>query len=92
MVKEMSPEQAIVIVAAQVLSSAAKEALWEDSPDIGENDWIRIMGTMAGMAPEPEGFDEAIELLEKRATEWTGTAEWMPAGSSAENTGRIEHE
>jgi hypothetical protein len=66
----MNPERATVIVAAQILANAAREVEWEDSPDIGENDWMTITKILEGMAPEPKGFNEAYGVLETRAKEW----------------------
>ena len=66
----MTPEQAIHIVAKQLIVNAAREIEWEDLPDIGEQDFIWLMEVMRELVPEPEGFDKAITVLEDRAAAW----------------------
>ncbi len=60
----------IDIVARQLLAKAAREIEWEDIPDIGEYDWLKIEERLLELAPEPEGFDDAITLLEDMAAQW----------------------
>ena len=60
----------IDIVARQLLANAARDIEWEDIPDIGEYDWLRIEDRLIELAPEPEGFDEAITTLEDTAAKW----------------------
>ena len=57
----------IDIVARQILAKAARELEWENMPDIGEYDWLRVEDRCAELAPEPDGFNKAIRLLEDRA-------------------------
>ena len=66
----MTPEQAIHIVAKQLIVNAAREIEWEDLPDIGEQDFMWLVEVMRELAPEPEGFDEAITVLVDRAAAW----------------------
>ncbi len=63
----MTPETAIKIVAANILANAAADVEWENTPDVGEYDWERIVLRLSAMAPHPFGFNEAITLLEARA-------------------------
>lgn len=63
----MTPEQAIHIVAMQLVANAAREIQWEDSPEVGEHDWRRIAEDCMDLTPEPERFDDAVTLLEARA-------------------------
>ena len=66
----MTPEQAIRIVAKQLILNAARKIEWEDMPDIGEQDFMWLVKVMRELAPKPEGFDEAVRLLEYRAAAW----------------------
>ncbi len=67
----MTPEQAIHIVARQLIANAARDIEWEDIPDIGEQDFMWLLEVCLEVAPEPDGFDEAITLLEQRVSEWS---------------------
>ena len=60
----------IDIVARQLLANTAGELSWEDMPDVGEYDWLRIVERCKELAPEPDGFDAAIKALEDSAQEW----------------------
>ena len=60
----------IDIVARQLLANAAREIEWEDIPDVGEYGWLKIEERLLELAPEPEGFDRAITLLEDMAAKW----------------------
>ncbi len=62
----MKPEEAIDIVAKQILASAALDIEWESYPDIGEFDWLAIEQRCSELAPEQDKFDEAITLIEGR--------------------------
>lgn len=46
--------------------------LWEEFPDVGENDWIRISDAVTHIAqelyPPPTVLDEAYATLARRAT------------------------
>jgi hypothetical protein len=71
---EMTPDQAIAIVARQVVSACCEpDAIggpeWGSYPEIGENDWVSIEGEIARITPRPpsEEFNAAYELLEARA-------------------------
>lgn len=68
--KEMSPEQAIQIVARQLVSNAAREIQWEDIPDVGEQDFLWLMSVMLELTPEQPEFNGAITLLMERAAAW----------------------
>jgi len=69
----MNVDQAIDIVAQQLVANAAREIEWEDIPDIGEYDWSRVETECLRLTPEPDGFDEAITMLEERAAAWEDT-------------------
>ena len=58
------------IVARQLLANVAGELNWEDMPDVGEYDWLRIVERCKELAPKPDGFAAAIKLLEDSAQEW----------------------
>ena len=66
----MNSEQAIHIVAKQLVANAAREIQWEDIPDIGEQDFIWLVEVLLELAPEPDGWNEAIGLLEDRVAAW----------------------
>ena len=63
----------IDVVARQLLANVAGELNWEDMPDVGEYDWLRIVERCKELAPEPDGFDAAIKALEDSAQEWKET-------------------
>ena len=68
----MTPEEAIDIVALSLIASAACDRAgegWEDCPEIGEHDWMRIAQAMDRLAPDPDPavVAEAYALLEGRA-------------------------
>ncbi len=67
---DLTPEQAVDIVARQLLANEARDIEWADTPDIGEGDWIWVADVMVELAPDQDNFDEAITLLERRAAEW----------------------
>jgi len=64
-----SPEVAAAIdtVAQAVLYDAAQKVEWGDYPEIGENDWQDVIDRLDELAPHPDGYLEAYDLLEKRA-------------------------
>lgn len=64
----MTPEQAIVIVAQHAIADAAEDISWEDYPEIGENDWARVVDEVRSLADYPALYAQAHELLESRAT------------------------
>lgn len=66
----MNPESATIHVAQQLLANAAQEMQWEDMPDIGEGDWLRIEEQLVRLAPNSPYFNEALLVLEQRAAEW----------------------
>ena len=66
----MSNPFVIDIVARQLLANTIDNMEWEDMPDIGENDWLRIIERCKELAPEPDGFDAAITTLVDRAQQW----------------------
>ena len=68
--QRMNLWEAQVIVSRQLLRNAIEDMLWEDTPDIGEGDWLAVIDNMKVIVPEPHRFDEAITVLEKRAKEW----------------------
>ena len=57
-------------VARQLLANAINDMEWEDMPDIGEYDWMQIVERCKVLAPEPDGFDDAITMIEDRARQW----------------------
>ncbi len=63
----MTPEEAIETAARLVLAEAAKGADSSDYPDIGERDWAAMVAKMTDLAPMPEQWREAYELLAARA-------------------------
>ena len=77
----MTVEQAIQIVAKQLVSNAAREIQWEDIPDIGEQDFMWLMEVLLELTPEQSEFNEAITLLEERA------AAWMAGAGNGDNDG-----
>ena len=60
----------IDIVARQLLANAVNNLEWEDMPDIGEYDWLRIVERCRELAPAPDGFDDAVVMLEDSAQQW----------------------
>ena len=57
-------------VARQLLANTVDNMEWEDMPDIGEYDWLRIVERCRELAPEPDGFDAALLSLEDGARQW----------------------
>jgi hypothetical protein len=69
---EMSPARAIEIVARQVIHNATSDwgrCDWEDYPEIGEDDWFKILKEIADLAPHVarDEFAAAYDLLKARA-------------------------
>lgn len=66
-----SVDEAITIVADEVLAALAEGAAeqWENYPEIGEDDWNRIVKLIERKAPHPGNarYFKAYELLELRA-------------------------
>lgn len=58
--------EAIDIVARQLIANAAAAIAWGDSPNIGMHDWDEITDRIEELAGEPYNFDKAITLLESR--------------------------
>lgn len=70
----MTPEQAIDLVALDVIAGGACDRVaegWENYPDLGEHDWQRVAEAVERLAPDPDPtlLDEAYALLEGRAEE-----------------------
>ena len=63
----VTPKRAIKIVAKQLVANAVWEIEWEDIPDIGELDFVRVMEAARKLVPPQPKFNEAITLLEERA-------------------------
>jgi hypothetical protein len=61
--------EAIDIVARGALTKQAREAEWEDYPEIGENDWRAVCDRMDELANGPTGdeFEAAYQFLTERA-------------------------
>ena len=57
-------------VARQLLANTVDNMEWEDMPDISEYAWLRIIERCKELAPEPDGFDDAITMLEGSAQQW----------------------
>lgn len=66
----MNAESAAIHVATQLIANAARDIEWEDTPEIGEADWLRIQHHIERLAPETRFWNEAIIILEERAEKW----------------------
>lgn len=65
---------ALHIVSTEVIARGVEKIDWEDFPDIGENDWTRILARAEILAP-PQTADMlswALELLAERAASPNG--------------------
>jgi hypothetical protein len=70
----MDTEQALAVVARQVVSAACTEDFatgveWGNYPEIGEADWIAVVARVEALTTPPGATDwhEAYALLEARA-------------------------
>jgi hypothetical protein len=68
----VTPEEAIEIVAQQVIFSASADdgmVMWENYPEIGEDDWYAVLAQIALLAvpPRRDHYRDAYALLESRA-------------------------
>jgi len=63
--------RAIRIVAQHAIHMAAADGgtcpMWEDYPEIGENDWYAVLEEVDKIAAAPDGYEAAYALLEARA-------------------------
>lgn len=71
----MTPDEAITIVAAQMVANAVSDWLeggWEQLPDIGQFDYKAIERRMKVLTigVSKEQWNEASSLLEGRARDW----------------------
>ncbi len=65
---------ALDTIAREALARCAEEVQWEDYPDIGENDWHRVIFRAKSLAPrqDPRAVRQAYALLEERADSQEG--------------------
>jgi hypothetical protein len=72
----MSPEDAYWIVARRVVANAASganqiEPEWENYPEIGEHDWVLVLGRVNDVCrqfnPKDQSYSDAYALLTERA-------------------------
>lgn len=67
----MTLDEAVAIIAQDILAHAAEGTQgWENYPDIGEDDWERVMIKVDQLAtpwPDRVAFLEAHEFMENRA-------------------------
>jgi hypothetical protein len=68
----MSVSEAILVIAMNAAARAAETAAeedWHDYPDVGENDWKVIAGTIQNLCPYPNQpeFERALAVLAARA-------------------------
>jgi hypothetical protein len=73
----MTPEEAIDTVARHVVGNAVEtfvEDGWDLYPEIGEQDWERVVAKTRELVPEHtvERYREAYKILEDRAIEPEG--------------------
>lgn len=71
----MTADEAIAIVARHALAEAASSIRWEDYPDIGGDDWNRILTKIDGwciFAPSGEyrESDYGDELTDDQVADW----------------------
>ena len=64
----MDHELAVYIVAAHAIYQASREIEWSSYPEIGEDDWHRVVEAIERKVGGPQSaFYEAYEILEGRA-------------------------
>ncbi len=74
---DVTPElvvDAIDVVARRLiwnLVASEADSRWDSYPDIGEQDWERIVARACELAEHPASYDSAYDLLARRAQDGT---------------------
>jgi hypothetical protein len=66
-IKDPSLKRDIDLVARYILARAARDVEWGDYPDVGVNDWRRVIDRLDDLAPWPDFWGEAYERLALRS-------------------------
>lgn len=68
----ISVDEAIEIVAQHIAAEAVRNhpewPEWAAYPDLGEDDWLKVIDRIDSLNPYPERYCEAYELLAERAS------------------------
>jgi len=67
----LEADRAIKTVAQRAIHMAAADGgtcpMWEDYPEIGENDWFAVLEEVDKIAAAPDGYEAAYAFLTARA-------------------------
>lgn len=58
---------AVDVVARHIIATMAAEAEWMNWPEIGEYDWESVYARVLELAPIPDKYADAYDLLTERA-------------------------
>lgn len=88
----MTPDEAIDIVARHYIDKAIRTAVeggvdWSEYPEVGENDWDRVVKRAESITPtrpETDQFDEAYALLSELADDGPEGIEWQDGAAGSD--------